>query len=46
MFRFITGCYIVFLNIIYLDLIVDQLYSSIYYFYDMNGDADHIAHKD
>jgi len=45
-FRFITGSYIVFLNIIYLELIVDQLYSAIYYFYDMQGQADHIATKD
>lgn len=45
-FRFVTGIYIVLLNVISLDLIVDQLYSIIYFFFDANGSADSIAAKD
>lgn len=45
-FSFITGFYLVLLNIISLDLIVDQLYSIIYFFFDANDSADLIARKD
>lgn len=45
-FRFITGFYLILLCVIYLDLIVDQLYSVIYFFFDTNGHADLIAPKD
>lgn len=33
-FRFITGFYLVLLNMIYIDLIVDQLYDIIYYIFN------------
>ena len=46
MFQLITGIYIVFLNFVYLDLIVDQLYSIIFYFCDMTDSGDSIAPKD
>lgn len=45
-FRLITGAYIVFLNVITLDLIVDQLYSIIYFFFDRAGSGGSIAPKD
>jgi amino acid permease len=45
-FRFITGFYLILLCVIYIDLIVDQLYSVIFFFFDSNGHADSIAPKD
>lgn len=45
-FRFITGFYLILLCVIYIDLIVDQLYSVVYFFFDNNGHADSIAPKD
>jgi amino acid permease len=45
-FRFITGFYLILLCVIYIDLIVDQLYSVIYFFFESNGHADAIAPKD
>lgn len=45
-FRFITGFYLILLCVIYIDLIVDQLYSVIYFFFETNGHADSIAPKD
>jgi sodium-coupled neutral amino acid transporter 9 len=45
-FRFITGFYLILLCVIYIDLIVDQLYSVVFFFFDANGSADSIAPKD
>jgi amino acid permease len=45
-FRFITGFYLILLCVIYIDLIVDQLYSIVFFFFDSNGHADLIAPKD
>lgn len=45
-FRFFTGFYLILLCVIYIDLIVDQLYSVIFFFFDANGHADSIAPKD
>jgi len=45
-FRYITGFYLVLLNMIYIDLIVDQLYDVIYYIFNQIGHSDSIAPKD
>ena len=44
-FRFFTGCHLLLLSIITLDLIVDQLYAVIYSLCTMGGVADSIAKK-
>lgn len=45
-FRFITGFYLILLCVIYIDLIVDQLYSVIFFFFERTNNADSIAPKD
>lgn len=45
-FRMITGFYLILLCIIYIDLIVDQLYSVIFFFFDASGNPTGIAAKD
>jgi sodium-coupled neutral amino acid transporter 9 len=45
-FRFITGFYLILLCVIYIDLIVDQLYSVIFFFFDSSGSPESIAPKD
>lgn len=45
-FRYITGFYLVLLNMIYIDLIVDQLYDIIFYIFNQSGHSDWIAPKD
>lgn len=45
-FRLITGFYLILLCIIYIDLVVDQLYSIILFFFQRNSMADSIAPKD
>ena len=45
-FRMITGAYLILLCIISYDLIVDQLYSIIFYFFKSNSWEGHIAGKD
>jgi amino acid permease len=44
-FRFVTGCYLIFLSIITLDLIVDQLFSIIYSLCKMAGSVEGLAKK-
>jgi len=44
-FRLITGFYLVLLNIIYLILIVDQIYNIIYFIMDKAGAGESIAEK-
>ena len=45
-FRFITGFYLIMLCVIYIELIVDQLYSIIFFFCDRIGTPDAIASKE
>lgn len=45
-FSIISGIYLVFLNIIFVDLIVDQLYGIIYFFFENSSNAEAIAPKD
>lgn len=45
-FRYITGFYLVLLNMIYIDLIVDQLYDIIYYICKTSGHSKWVAPKD
>lgn len=44
-FRLITGFYLVLLNIIYIVLIVDQVYNIIYFIMSKAGAKDSIADK-
>ena len=44
-FKQITGFYLVCLNAIYIDLIVDQCYDIIYYIFQKAGHSDWIADK-
>ena len=45
-YRLITGIYIIMVSIIYLDLLVDQLYSIIYEIFGFVGSQDSVAPKD
>lgn len=45
-FRLISGFYLILLNIIYVDLICDQLYSIILFILHKSGHPDWIADKD
>jgi amino acid permease len=44
-FRYITGFYLVLLNMIYIDLIVDQLYDVIFYIFNHTGHKEWVAPK-